>query len=172
MYVVSCIVHDNISLKSNINLSSPAYEQWCTITWMTEHSEGGRVWRIWLLAWDGFLEGKVNYGPQSTWLKYQGRHTMIASVSVLCQGAIFHHFVYILEVKPIWASFINPKVLPLAGVGLSALWGWEQSRGRPWVDTMCCCLCVQRWVDVNVFVGICMCVHVQVILHSSIHLIE
>lgn len=70
------------------------------------------------------FRGKVNYGSQSTWLKYQGRHTVIGPVSVLCQSAIFHGFVSLLEVKPIWASFINPKVLLLAGAGLSALRGW------------------------------------------------
>lgn len=76
-----------------------------------------------MLGEDGFLEGKVNYGSQSTWLKYQGRHTVIGPVSMLCQSAIFHRFVSVLEVKPIWASFINPKVLLLAGAGLSALRG-------------------------------------------------
>lgn len=71
------------------------------------------------------LEGKVNYGPRSTWLKYQGRHTVLEPVSVLCQSAIFHRSLSLLEVKPIWASFINPKVLLLAGAGLSMPRGWR-----------------------------------------------
>lgn len=81
-----------------------------------------------MLGEDGFLEGKVNYGSQSTWLKYQGRNTVIGPVSVLCQSAIFHRFVSLLEVKPIWASFINPKVLLLAATGLSVLRGWGAKR--------------------------------------------
>lgn len=128
IYVVACIVHDNISMNSNINLASPTYEQWSTITYGWGGTERGReigsVWRVWLLGEDGFLEGKVNYGSQSTWLKYQGRHTVIGTVSVPCQSAIFHRFVSLLEVKPIWASFINPKVLLLAGAGLSVPRGW------------------------------------------------
>ena len=110
MYVVACIVHDNISMNSNINLASPTYETQRDVKDLI-------VRRGWI------LEGKVNYGSQSTWLKYQGRYTVIGPVSVLCQSAIFHRFVSLLEVKPIWASFINPKVLLLAGAWLSALRG-------------------------------------------------
>lgn len=55
------------------------------------------------------LEGKINYGSQSTWLKHQGRRTVMGSVSIRCQTAIFHGFVSLVEVKPIWASFINLK---------------------------------------------------------------
>lgn len=50
---------------------------------------------------------------------------MVGPVSVLCQSAIFHRFVSLLEVKPIWVSFINPKVLLLAGAELSAPTGWR-----------------------------------------------
>lgn len=91
-----------------------------------------------MLAQDGFLEGKVNYGSQSTWLKYQGHHTVIGSVSVLCQSAIFQRSVSLVEVKPIWASFINPKVLLLAVGGLSALGGLVQRRGRPRGESSVC----------------------------------
>ena len=148
MHVVVCIVHDNINMNSNINLASPTYEQWYNI-WMKGHRERGGGWRIWLLGEDGFLEGKVNYGSQSTWLKYQGRHTVMGPVSMLCQSAIFHRFVSLLEVKPIWTSFINPKVLLLAGAGLSVLRGWG-AKGE--VGLLCALLCVCQCISVSVWV--------------------
>lgn len=101
-----------------------------------------------MLGEDGFFEGKVNYGSQSTRLKYQGHHTVIGPVCVLCQSAIFHRFVSLLEVRSIWDPFINPKVLLLAGAGLSAVWGWR-AKERSAVETdraVCVCLCVQQGV--------------------------
>lgn len=166
IYAVACIVHDNISVNSYINLASQAYEQWSLITygWKDTHRERGSMWRIWLLGEDGFLEGKVNYGSQSTWLKYQGRHTVIGSVSVLCQSAIFHRFVSLLEVKPIWASFINPKVLLLAGSGLWAPRGWG-AKQRSATGRVTMGVCSQKTaVSKCVFT----CVHVEVILHPFI----
>lgn len=114
------------------------------------------------------LEGKVNYGSQSTWLKYQGQHTVIGPVSVLCQSAIFHRFVSLLEVKPIWASFINPKVLLLAGAGLSSLRGrggkQRSATGRKHS------VLVHTFVCECVFVCIYACAHVSD--SPFIHLIE
>lgn len=40
IYGVACIVHDNISMNSNINLASPRYEQWSTITYGWRDTEG------------------------------------------------------------------------------------------------------------------------------------
>lgn len=104
-----------------------------------------------MLGEDGFLQGKVNYGSQSTWLKYQGRHTVIGPVTVLCQNAIFHRFVSLLEVKPIWASFINPEVLLLAVAGLSALRGWGATQRSATGESICVSMCAAVGGYVSVF---------------------
>lgn len=66
------------------------------------------------------MEKRMDFGsivPTSTWLKYQGRNTLILS---LCQCVIFY-LRCPLEVKCIWAPFINSSGVVGRPQALSAI---------------------------------------------------
>lgn len=97
-----------------------------------------------MLGEDGFFEGKVNYGSQSTWLKYQGHHTVIGPLCACCVKVPFFIALCLFwRLDPFGIHLLTLKCLCWQELG--SLWcgAGELRRGRQWRQTeQCVCACV------------------------------